>query len=295
MDELDELEIARPEGQGEQGISLEAERGAHLPPSEAVAAMRIRVPVRGNRALREVLGRANADSHLKALWHVANVNAVRRLQINDHSWVHIQIVTNIGLKLLRDLVRAGARTGMVEDYGMRPEDAEVVVALGCLLHCTGMAIHRRNHEDWSLFLAADLMPRLLEGTYDEPERTVIQSEVLQTIIAHRADGQPLTLEAGIVRVADALDMAKGRSRIPFEAGRVSMHSLSAAAIEAVRILPGVDRPVLIEIAMNNSAGIYQVDELLKPKLRGSGLEPFVEVVARIEEEAEKRLVPVFRL
>jgi metal-dependent HD superfamily phosphatase/phosphodiesterase len=295
MDDQDELEIARPEGQGEQGISLEAERGARMAPSEAVAAMRIRVPVRGNRSLREVLARANADAHLKALWHVANVNAVRRLQINDHSWVHIQIVTNIGLKLLRDLVRAGARTGMVEDYGMRNEDAEVVVALGCLLHCTGMAIHRQHHEDWSLFLAADLMPRLLDGVYDEPERTVVQSEVLQTIIAHRADGQPLSLEAGIVRVADALDMAKGRSRIPFEAGRVSMHSLSAAAIEAVRILPGQDRPVLIEIAMNNSAGIYQVDELLKPKLRGSGLEPFVEVVARIEEEAEKRLVPVFRL
>ena len=44
---------------------------------------------------------------------------------------------------------------------------------------------------------------------------------------------PLTLEAGIVRVADALDMAKGRSRIPFERGRVSIHSLSAAAIESV--------------------------------------------------------------
>jgi metal-dependent HD superfamily phosphatase/phosphodiesterase len=257
--------------------------------------MRIRVPVRGNRVLRDVLARANADDHLKALWHVSNVNAVRRLQINDHSWVHIQIVTNIGLKLLRDVVRSGAASGMVADYGMRPEDAEVVVALGCLLHCTGMAIHRRGHEDWSLFLAADLLPGLLAGLYEEPERTVVTAEVLQTITSHRADGEPLSLEAGIVRVADALDMAKGRSRIPFEAGRVSMHSLSAAAIEAVRILPGRDRPVLIEIEMNNSAGIYQVDELLRPKLRGSGLEPYVEVVARIEEEAEKRLVPVFRL
>ena len=31
---------------------------------------------------------------------VSNVNAVVRLQINDHSWVHIQIVANIALKLL---------------------------------------------------------------------------------------------------------------------------------------------------------------------------------------------------
>jgi metal-dependent HD superfamily phosphatase/phosphodiesterase len=280
---------------GDAGVSVEAERGAHLPPAEAIAAMRIRVPFRGNRALREIVSRANNDVQLKALWHVSNVNAVRRLQINDHSWVHIQIVTNIGLKLLRDLTRAGAEPGMVRDYGMTQEDAEVVVALGCLLHCTGMAIHRRGHEDWSLFLAADMLPRILEGVYDDPERTIVTAEVLQTITSHRADGQPLTLEAGIVRVADALDMAKGRSRIPFEAGRVSMHSLSAAAIESVRILPGTDRAVLIEIEMNNSAGIFQVDDLLRPKLRGSGLEPYIEVVARIEEDAEKRLVPVFRL
>jgi metal-dependent HD superfamily phosphatase/phosphodiesterase len=294
-DEPDDGTIERSDAVGSDGLSLEVERSARMPPAAAVAGMRIRIPVRGNRTLREVLNRANADVHLKALWHVANVNAARRMQINDHSWVHIQIVTNIGLKLIRDLMRAGGRAGMVDDYDMRPEDAEVVVALGCLLHCTGMAIHRRGHEDWSLFLAADLLPGMLEGLYDEPERTIVIAEVLQTITSHRSDGEPLTLEAGVVRVADALDMAKGRSRIPFEAGRVSMHSLSAAAIEAVRILPGTDRPVLIEIQMNNSAGIYQVDELLRPKLRGSGLEPFVEVVARIEEEAEKRLVPVFRL
>jgi metal-dependent HD superfamily phosphatase/phosphodiesterase len=47
--------------------------------------------------------------------------------------------------------------------------------------------------------------------------------------------------------------------------------------------------------MNNSAGVYQVDELLRKKLRGSGLEDWIEVVARIETEQEKLLVPVLRL
>ena len=121
------------------------------------------------------------------------------------------------------------------------------------------------------------------------------SEVLQAITSHRADGEPLSLEAGVLRVADALDMAKGRSRIPFERGSVSIHSLSAAAIDEVRITDGETRPVMVEIVMNNSSGIYQVDGLLKAKLRGSGLEPYVEVVARIDTEAEKRLVPVYRL
>ena len=108
-------------------------------------------------------------------------------------------------------------------------------------------------------------------------------------------GNPLTLEAGILRVADALDMAKGRSRIPFERGSVSIHSLSAAAVDEVRIGDGQSRPVMVEIVMNNSSGIYQVDGLLKSKLRGSGLEPYVEVVAHIDTEAEKRLVPLYRL
>jgi metal-dependent HD superfamily phosphatase/phosphodiesterase len=184
---------------------------------------------------------------------------------------------------------------MVTDYGMTRDDAEVVVVLASLTHCIGMAVHRHGHEDFSLFLAEPKLRELLDGIYDEPDRTVIVSEVLQAIISHRADGEPLTVEAGVMRVADALDMEQGRSRIPFERGRVGIHSLSAAAIEDVAIEDGEEKPIRISITMNNSAGIYQVDGLLKAKLRGSGLEPYVEVVAHIDTEAEKRLVPLYRL
>ena len=144
-------------------VSVRAERGARMTPAEAVRDMRINVPARGNRLLRDVVDRVNRDDSVKALWHAANVNAVARMQINDHSWVHIQIVTNIGLKLLRELKRAGVEPGMVSDYGMTQEDAEVVVVLGCLTHCLGMAIHRANHEEMSLFLAADRLPGAAGG------------------------------------------------------------------------------------------------------------------------------------
>jgi metal-dependent HD superfamily phosphatase/phosphodiesterase len=271
------------------------EREARMTPAQAVAKMRIRVPARSNKTLRAVLDRVNDDSELKALWHVSNVNAIARLKINDHSWVHIQIVANIALKLLRQLTKHGVEPSLVVDYGLRREDSEVVVMLGALLHDTGMAIHRDNHEDFSLFLAARKARQLLEPSYEEPELTVMVSEILHVITSHRSSGRPLTLEAGILRVADALDMAEGRSRIPFERGHVSIHSLSAAAIDRVEIKDGQEKPVLIEIVMNNSSGVYQVDGLLKEKLRGSGLEPFVEVVAHIDTEAEKRLVPIFRL
>jgi metal-dependent HD superfamily phosphatase/phosphodiesterase len=266
-----------------------------LTPRQAVLQMRIKAPHRANRKLRDLLERVNADDQLKAWWHVANVNAVKRLEINDHSWVHVQVVTNIALKLLRQLTKHKVESSVVRDYGMTSDDAEVVVALGALLHCVGMAVHRQGHEDFSMFLAHPKMRELLDGIYDEPEITVIGSEVLQAITSHREYGQPLTLESGIVRVADALDMAKGRSRIPFERGRVSIHSLSATAIESITITDGEEKPIGIQIAMTNSSGIFQVDELLKGKLKGSGLENYVEVTAHIEAEQEERLVPVYRL
>jgi metal-dependent HD superfamily phosphatase/phosphodiesterase len=279
----------------DQPVAEEAEREARLTPAEAIERMRINVPVRGNRKLRTLVERVNSDKQLHEWWHVSNVNEVARMEINDHSWVHIQIVTHIALKLLRQLTKHHVDTGLVRDFGLTQDDAEVVVTLAALTHCIGMSVHRHGHEDFSLFLAEPKLRELLTGMYEEPDLTVIVSEVLQAIISHRADGQPLTIEAGLIRVADALDMAKGRSRIPFERGRVSMHSLSAAAIEDVTISDGEEKPILIEIRMNNSSGIFQVDGLLKAKLRGSGLEPYVEVVAHIDTETEQRLIRMYRV
>jgi len=279
----------------EESLALETAYETLLTPTEAIDAMHLRVPARGNRKLRKLLEKIDDDRQIKAWWHVANVNAVGRLEINDHSWVHVQIVANIALKLLRQLTKHGVQPSLVEDYRLTAVESEIVVVLASLLHDVGMSVHRRDHEDWSLFLAEPKMRELLADLYDEPDRTVVVSEVLQAITSHRADGEPLSLEAGILRVADALDMAKGRSRIPFERGSVTIHSLSAAAIDEVRIGDGEARPIMVEIVLNNSSGIYQVDGLLKAKLRGSGLEPYVEVVARIDTEAEKRLVPVYHL
>jgi len=265
------------------------------PPREAIADVRIRVPTRGNRKLERLLEAVNSDDQVKAWWHVSAVNATRRLGMSDHSWIHIQIVLNVALRLSRLLFRRGIVPNVVADYGMSERDAEVVIAAGALFHDTGMTIHRADHEAYSLFLTADKLGGLLAHAYDEPERSIVVAEALHAIIGHRRRGEPFTIEAGIVRVADALDMARGRSRVPFEAGHQNIHSLSAYAIEEVKIVAGKDRAVRVEIAMSNSAGIFQVDELLATKLRGSGLEQHIEVIARIEAEHERRLLPVFRI
>jgi metal-dependent HD superfamily phosphatase/phosphodiesterase len=264
------------------------------PPKEAIAEARVKAPTRGNRKLEGFLDAINADEQVRTWWYMAQVNS-ERLGMSDHSWVHMQIVLNIGLRLLRLLVKAGVEPAIVADHGMRDRDAEVVVAGGALLHDVGLSIHRADHEAFSLFLASGALERLLVDSYKQPERTIVASEILHAIIGHRRRGEPYTLEGGVVRVADALDMAQGRTRIPIEAGHEGIHSISAAAIDEVRIEAGEERPVRIEIQLNNSAGIFQVDDLLATKIRGTPLEGKVEVVATVEGETEKRLLSGFRL
>lgn len=268
------------------------------PPTEVVESYLtrpdlIRVPTRHNERLRQVVERINANHELRTLWQVQNVNAVTRLGMSDHGPVHMQIIANLALRMLRLIVERGATPNIVKDYdGFELADAEVIVLLGSLMHDLGMSIHRIDHEAYSLFVSQPIIKELLLDIYSAPQATILRSEILHAIISHRAGGKPLTLEAGIVRVADALDMTKGRSRIAFEAGQVNIHSVSAAAIEKVEIGPGETHAVRVRIVMNNSAGIFQVDELMKEKLRGSGLEPYVQVEARIEGEIEKRLISI---
>ncbi|WP_405282902.1 HD domain-containing protein [Gaopeijia maritima] len=252
------------------------------------------VPDRHNPRLHELMARVNADPELYALWVASNVTAIERLGMTDHGPVHVKIVLNIAVRLLRLLAEAGVPTGVQTTYGLEREDAEVVVAMAALMHDVGMSIHRDDHESFSLFLAREKLKELLPGVYDGPTAALLTSEILHAIISHRSGGRPLTLEAGVVRIADALDMAKGRSRIPFEAGSLSIHSVSAAAIEAVRITTGEERPIRICIEMTNSAGVFQVDQLLRQKLKGSGLEPHIEIEVSLEGETERRLVREFK-
>ncbi|CAN5778341.1 hypothetical protein BH23GEM9_BH23GEM9_27900 [soil metagenome] len=253
------------------------------------------VPDRHNDRLHEFIDRVNADDELYALWLAANVNAIERLGMTDHGPVHVKIVMNIAVKLLRLLVDGGVEPSAVRNYELEVHDAELVVAAASLLHDIGMSINRTDHEAFSLFLARAKLNELLHGIYDVRTAAIMQSEVLHAIIAHRSGGRPLTVEAGVVRIADALDMAKGRSRIPFAHGSVSIHSISAQAIESVNIGSGENKPVRLSIEMSNSAGVFQLDQLFREKLAGSGLEPYIELEARIEGEQEKRLFQEFRL
>src|SRR3954453_4557792 len=154
--------------------------------------MRIRAPAQRNRKLDALIDAANADPQLKAWWLMQQWMATR-LGMSDHSWVHVQKVLNIALRLFRLLTPHGIEPAVVRDHAMTQRDAEGVIACGCLLHAAGMSIHRTDHEAYSLFLAADKLPHLLHDVYDEPERSVITAESLHAIIGHRRRGNPITL------------------------------------------------------------------------------------------------------
>ena len=254
----------------------------------------IRVPTNDNPLLEKALGLINSNEEIKTLWKVLNVNAIDRLGMTDHGPVHFQIVANIGLRLTRILAKNEVEMSITKNFQLSHEYAELVVLLACLLHDLGMSINRQGHEEFSIILANTLLREILTflPVY---ERTIVISETLHAIISHRRNGHPITVEGGIVRVADALDMSQGRSRIPYEAGAVDIHSLSAYAIENVEITEGDATPIQITIQMNNSSGIFQVDELLKEKLTGSGIEKYFAVKALIKGKTEKKLLKEFTI
>lgn len=251
--------------------------------------MKFKIPVRNNKKLQALMNRINADQELFQIWKCANINAVDRSGISDHGEVHIRIVANAALRIVRLLVKEGIEPSVVTHHGLTSEDAELIVVLAACLHDTGISVHRDHHEKYSLFIAFRKVRELLDGIYDEPDLTTMVSETLHAVIAHDADEKCLTIEAGVLKIADATDMTEGRSRIPFETGKVNIHSVSAQAVDEVNIKKGKNKPVCIEIKLTNSAGIFQIDELLKNKLRHSPLKPFVEITAKIEGDMERRL------
>ncbi len=248
------------------------------------------IPVKDNEKLRSLLGFIDGDVELQTLWRCSNVLAVDRMGYNDHGPVHVKIVANGALKMLRLLTVKGIEPSIKANYKMSVEDAEVVVVLASVMHDLGMAFVREDHEVYSVPISLEIMRRCLPALYSAEEAAVVSSEVVHAIVSHHEPHRPLTLEAGVVKVADALDMEKGRARVPYEAGRMDIHLISARAIERVRIEEGEEKPITIGIEMSNPAGIFQVDNLLWTKIKGSGIERYIHVEAAIKEGAEKRVV-----
>jgi metal-dependent HD superfamily phosphatase/phosphodiesterase len=104
----------------------------------------------------------NEDVEIRTLWRVIDVNAIDRLGMSDHGAVHYQIVANIAIKLARMLVKNNVEMSISRYFFLSTDHAELVILLASLLHDLGMSIHRDGHEEFSLFLAKDILHRILD-------------------------------------------------------------------------------------------------------------------------------------
>ena len=253
------------------------------------------IPYKNNLKIKKIINKIKKNKRLQTYWKCSNIMAIDRMGYTDHGPTHIKIVANLALKLLRILIKENIEPSIVSNYGLTNEDAEVVVVLGSIFHDIGMIVIRDDHEKYSALITLSFIDELLFEDYSDEEKAIISSEVLHSVVAHEVPHEPLTIEAGIVSIADALDMESGRARIPFEAGKVDIHSISALSIEKVEVIEGAKKPITIKISMSDAAGIFQIDELLRPRIEKSGLEKYIHVVAEIACKDNKKIIEKFEI
>jgi metal-dependent HD superfamily phosphatase/phosphodiesterase len=221
------------------------------------------------------------DEETNTLLNLANYIAVRKMGYNDHGPIHARIVTANGVRLIKIILDSKElQLDSINGLGMTEDDAHLIVVAGCFLHDIGNAIHREEHEIFSVILAKGLLERILPSMYpDVSKRTAVTEQILHALYAHDVGENALTIESAIVVIADGCDITKGRGRLSFDMGKHDIHSISALSIESVDIHKGKTKLIEIHVNMSNSAGIYQVQETLANKVARSPLRDYVEIVA----------------
>jgi len=247
---------------------------------------------RRSQLLSRALSLLEEDSELQSYLRMANVMAVERLGYNDHGVVHSRIVAGSALLMAEILFKRGVKFSIVENRIGSPEDARLVVLAGAYLHDVGNSIHRELHHIHGCLIADPILRRLLLKIYGgkSTKAILVKQEILHCIFSHDESVKPLSVEAGIVKVADGTDMAEGRARIPFRRGKVDIHALSALAIKRVLVEEGEERPIRIVVDMENEAGVFQVEKVLGEKIRSSSIASYVEVTVLKKGFELKRMV-----
>ncbi|GAY26457.1 HD domain-containing protein [Desulfurococcaceae archaeon AG1] len=243
--------------------------------------------IAGSQILSKAVKILENDDEIQELLRMSNVMAVSRLRYNDHGRIHAIIVSGAALEIADTLFRSGIiPTGIRDKTIQSIDEAKLVILLGAYLHDIGNSIHRSQHELLGALLAKDILTRILPEILGERGRRIIalRQEIMHIIYATEYNTRCLTVEAGIVKIADGTDMSQGRARAPYKLGKVDMHAMSALSINSVEISEGSERPVRITVNMNDYAGLFQIEQILMPKILTSSLENSVEIWIRVGEK-----------
>jgi len=231
------------------------------------------------------------DKEANELLELGNTVSIKRMGFNDHGRIHTKIAVDSSLKIFALL---GDKTSLVKEKIGTTDDSLTAIVLAAFLHDVGMSLNRKDHEILGVILATPIIGRLLEGI---DNRGKIIPTACEGILCHMANYKPTSIEAGIVSISDGTDMTAGRARIPHYFGKVEkkkgrIHAYSALSVMNVDIKKGKKKPVLIEVLMNNPAGVFQIEETLMPKLMNSGLADKIEVTAVIKNKDKKEIVEI---
>ena len=252
------------------------------------------VPARHNPRLQAVVERINHDDELRQLWRCGNLNVLNRPDLGDSGEVHVHIVANAALKLLRLIRDAGHPTAAVARHRLTPEEAEVIVVLAAAVHDLGLAVHTEPAQaaGANLVLADRKCRELLDGIYPLRERTIVVAECLHAVTSLEPGAGCGSLEASLVKLADALDLAKGRGRLAPSAFEAAGGANAAAGVEEVVIERSKSPPVRIVIRLSQLSGREAVEARLRHGLRGVHLAGVVEVVAELGDRPGAGRLPV---
>ncbi len=237
---------------------------------------------------KEVFESVLKDKRWETLANMANTVAVGRWNYNDHGPVHSKVVTRNSIKIARIIRRKFPLSIEYERVGDF-EDSLVVLILSSMFHDVGNCITRDEHEVFSMILSKDIIRDVLLKFYDIEKAIKLESYIFEGIVGHMGKYRPTSIEGKIVAVADGLDMEGGRARIPYKIGKPDIHKYSALAIKEVKILEGFEKPVKVEVYMEESAGVFQVEQVLMPKIKGARFEDYIEVYAIIGREVVRYL------
>ncbi|MDR1904765.1 MAG: phosphohydrolase [Treponema sp.] len=234
------------------------------------------------------------DEEIQAVQEYANTVSIKRLGYNDHGPVHMRTVALNALIMMRLLRQAGIKTSLETEECGDFEDSLTAVLFASFLHDLGMSVGRQDHELHSAYVSYPIMDRLLAKVYPGSplKRVIVRSLALEGISGHMGNRAIHSLEAGVIQVADGCDMKKGRARIPLAlAGgpRVGdIHQYSANSIEEVRLSPGNEKPIRIEVIMSSEVGLFQVEEVLLGKIAASTAKSYIELYALFKDGEPKR-------
>ncbi len=239
------------------------------------------------------------DGEVRADWDLSNFIAVKKLKYNDHGEIHAKIVAASALNMLDLLLENDVVPDFIAERGGDADDEHLIVLTAALLHDIGNQIYRKNHPLHSSYLAIPILDRLLPVIYKDLEnRTEVRGFILNAIYAHDAGVPDYIMEAALVGIGDGTDMTKGRGRMAYDLGSLSIHVVSALSIERVLILRGKEKPIELVVEMSNSAGIFQIEEILGKKIVGGPLEKYISLSATLvpgDRDYDKRIVRAITL